>query len=92
MPQLKILLLNANKIKELKLQCKHQNYMNIMKMVFRNNQVKFTNMEVINFVKKLKEFKSLKVLNLENNPFEQDAQVNAKIIRNLPQSLEMYNN
>ena len=49
-------------------------------------------MEVINFVKKLKEFKSLKVLNLEGNPFELHAQINAKIIRNLPQSLEMYNN
>lgn len=43
-----------------------------MKMVFRNNKIKFTNMEVINFVKKLKEFKVLKVLNLENNPFETD--------------------
>lgn len=66
--------------------------MNLMKMVFRNNNIRFTNMEVINFVKKLKEFKSLKVLNLEHNPFEKDAQINAKIIRNLPQSLEMYNN
>ena len=43
-----------------------------MKMVFRNNKIRFTNMEVINFVKKLKEFRALRVLNLENNPFEKD--------------------
>lgn len=92
MPQLKILLLNANKIRDLKLQCKHSNYSNIMKMVFRNNSIRFNNMEVINFVKKLKEFKSLRVLNMENNPFEKINEINAKIIRNLPQSLEMYNN
>ena len=72
MPQLKVIILNANNITELKLQCKRENYVNIMKMVFRNNKIKFTNMEVINFVKKLKEFKVLKVLNLENNPFETD--------------------
>ena len=43
-----------------------------MKMVFRNNKIRFSNMEVNNFVKKLKEFKALKVLNLESNPFEKD--------------------
>ena len=63
-----------------------------MKMVFRNNRIKFTNMEVISFARKLKEFKALRVLNLENNPFEKDPQINAKIIRGLPQNLEMYNN
>ena len=67
-----MLILNANNITEMKLQCKKENYLNIMKMVFRNNKIKFTNMEVINFVKKLKEFKALRVLNLENNPFEKD--------------------
>ena len=61
-------------------------------MVFSHNNIRFTNMEVINFVKTLKEFKSLRVINLEGNPFEKDAVINAKIIRNLPQSLEMYNN
>ena len=92
MPQLKVLILNANNITELKLQCRRENYVNIMKMVFRNNKINFTNMEVINFVKRLKEFKVLKVLNLENNPFENDPQVNVKIIRGLPQNLDMYNN
>lgn len=92
MPQLKVLVLNANNIAELKLQCKRDNHLNIMKMVFRNNRIKFTNMEVISFARKLKEFKALRVLNLENNPFEKDPQINAKIIRGLPQNLEMYNN
>lgn len=92
MPQLKVLILNANNITELKLQCKDQNYVNIMKMVFRNNQIRFTNMEVINFVKTLKMFKTLRVLNLEHNPFENDKVIKEKIIRGLPQSLELYNN
>ena len=92
MPQLKVLILNANNITEMKLQYKKDNQLNIMKMVFRNNKIKFTNMEVINFVKKLKEFKALRVLNLENNPFEKDQTINAKIIRGLPQNLDMYNN
>ena len=43
-----------------------------MKMTFRNNKIQFTNMEVINFVKKLKDFKALRVLNLDHNPFEKD--------------------
>jgi len=63
-----------------------------MKMVFRNNKINFTNMEVINFVKKLKEFKVLKVLSLDNNPFEKFPQIHNKIIRGLPKNLEMYNN
>lgn len=92
MPLLKILILNANSIRELKLTTKPSNLNNIMKMVFSHNNIRFTNMEVINFVKTLKEFKSLRVINLEGNPFEKDAVINAKIIRNLPQSLEMYNN
>jgi hypothetical protein len=91
MPQLKVLILNANNITELKLQCKDQNYLNIMKMVFRNNKIRFNNMEVINFVKKLKEFKALKVLSLDSNPFEQNQQIVNKIIRGLPKNLEIYN-
>ena len=91
MPQLKVLILNANNITELKLQCKDQNYLNIMKMVFRNNKIRFNNMEVINFVKKLKEFKVLKVLSLDSNPFEQNQQIVNKIIRGLPKNLEIYN-
>ena len=41
-------------------------------------------MESINLVKKLKEFKALKVLNVENNPFEENTAINHKIIRGLP--------
>ena len=76
----------------MKLQCKKQNYLNLMKVNLRNNKIMFSNMEVINFVKKLKDFKVLKVLNMDNNPFEKIPSINNKIIRGLPKTLEMYNN
>ena len=66
--------------------------MNIVKMNFRNNKISFTSMEQINFVRRLKDFRALKALNLENNPFEKNEQIRAKIIRGLPANLEMYNN
>lgn len=92
MPQLKVLILNANKISEMKLTYGEENKRNIMKMAFKNNRIKFTNERVIYFVKMLKEFKALRVLNFEGNPFELEPQINTKIIRGLPQNLEMYNN
>ena len=62
-----------------------------MKMVLSNNKIKFKNMEVINFIKKLKEFKALKVLSLDKNPFEKNQQIVNKIILGLPKNLELYN-
>ena len=43
-------------------------------------------------MRKLNEFKSLRILNLENNPFEKFPEFVRIIISNLPQCLEMYNN
>ena len=63
-----------------------------MKMVFSKNRIRFNKMEVINFVKKLKDFKALRNLDLEHNPFEKDRSIKEKIIRGLPQNLEKYNN
>ena len=84
MPKLQVLILNANNISELKLQCSGPNYLNIMKINLRNNKINFTNMEVINFVKKLKEFKVLKVLSLDFNPFIDNPQIANKITKGLP--------
>jgi len=55
-----------------------------MKMVFSKNRIRFNKMEVINFVKKLKDFKALRNLDLEHNPFEKDRSIKEKIIRGLP--------
>ena len=62
-----------------------------MKMVFKSNQITFSNMDVINFMKNLKDFKALRVLNLEGNPFTDEPAIRDKIIRGLPQNLDTYN-
>lgn len=72
MPQLKVLFLDSNKITEMKLSYGPENVLNIMKMSFKNNRINFTQEKVIYFVKELKDFKALRVLNCEGNPFEQD--------------------
>ena len=65
------MILNANKISDLRIMCKDSNFINIEKMNFANNRINFHSIvEVNDFAEKLKKFKQLKVLNLEHNPFE----------------------
>ena len=93
LPQLKILILNANKITDLRIMCKDSNYINIEKMNFANNSINFNNIiEVNDFAEKLKKFKQLKVLNLEHNPFEANDQYTETIVKQLPNSIDLFNN
>ena len=59
----------------------------------RTNKIRFTKDSLDQFVKDLRCFKALRILTLQNNPFEDETpEMVQRIVNNLPQSVEMYNN
>ena len=92
MPKLKVLNLNANNIKELKLVCGETNYVHMKTLLVRNNKIRFKGNQMDRFIQKLKNFKGLSTLNLDSNPFESQADLMKRISENLPQCVEMFNN
>lgn len=72
-PLLKILILNANNISDFKLITRKENGLNLNKIVLRNNKIDFQTEQQVNvFIRKLRELKALRILNIENNPFEKN--------------------
>lgn len=57
LPELQTLELNANKIKNLAMKIKHNNYKNMIKMILSSNVIEFNDDDLKIFVKHLRQFK-----------------------------------
>lgn len=72
MPKLQTLLINANNVRVLRLTVSTKNFNYLTKLVIKNNKIAFNSDQLSRFLKKLKQFKALRYLSMEENPYIRD--------------------